>query len=124
MSKIDNVAVVTDFIEAWPRLDAEELAGYFAEDGCYHNMPTAPVTGRDNVRDMIAAFIASWTSTQWDILNIVGSGDVVIAERLDRTRVGDKSVDLPCTGVFEMRDGKIAMWRDYFDMGTFVKAMS
>jgi len=124
MTGIGNVAVVTEFIEAWSRLDADELASYFTDDGCYHNMPTGPVSGRGNVRDMIAAFTADWTATQWDLLNIVGSDDVVIAERLDRTQAGDKSVDLPCTGVFEMEDGKIKVWRDYFDLGTFVRAMS
>ena len=44
--------------------------------------------------------------------------------RLDRTQAGDKTVDLPCTGVFEMEDGKIKVWRDYFDLGTYVKGMS
>jgi limonene-1,2-epoxide hydrolase len=120
----DNVAIVTEFIEAWSRLDADELASYFSEDGCYHNMPIGPVAGRDNVRDLIAAFTADWTATQWELLNIVGSGDVVIAERVDRTQAGDKSVDLPCTGVFEMENGKIKVWRDYFDLGTFTTGMS
>jgi limonene-1,2-epoxide hydrolase len=73
---------------------------------------------------MIAAFTADWTATQWELLNIVGDGDVVIAERLDRTAAGDKQVDLPCTGVFEMENGKIKVWRDYFDLATFTTAMS
>ena len=47
----------------------------------------------------------------------------MIAERLDRTEAGEKNVDLPCTGVFEMRDGKIAVWRDYFDMATYGRGM-
>ena len=124
MTDHDNVAIITDFIQAWERLDPDELASYFAEDGCYHNMPVGPVAGRDNVRQMIAGFTKDWTATPWDILHIVGDGDVVIAERLDRTKAGDKGVDLPCTGVFEMEAGKIKVWRDYFDMGTFVKGMS
>ena len=124
LSANDNVAIITEFVEAWSRLDADELAGYFTEDGTYHNMPTGPVSGRDNVRGMIAAFTADWTEAQWDMLNIVGDGDVVIAERLDRIKAGDKAVDLPCTGVFEMESGKIKYWRDYFDIGTYVKAMS
>ena len=120
----DNVAIVRSFIEAWARLDPDELAAYFTEDGCYHNMPLKPVTGRDEVREMIRAFTADWTSTQWDLVHIAGDGDVVFAERLDRTTAGDRSVDLPCTGVFEMENGKIKIWRDYFDMGTFTQAMS
>ncbi len=124
MAGHDNVAIITEFIAAWSRLDADELAGYFTEDGTYHNMPAGPVSGRDRVRDFIAGFTKGWTSTTWDLLNIAADGDVVIAERLDRTVAGDRSVDLPCTGVFEMSEGRIKVWRDYFDMGTFVKAMS
>ena len=123
MAGTDNVAIITEFVAAWSRLDADELASYFTEDGCYHNMPVGPVTGRDNIRRMIAAFTADWTATEWDLLNIVGAGEVVIAERLDRTQVGEKAVDLPCTGVFEMENGKIKMWRDYFDMATFTQAI-
>ena len=73
---------------------------------------------------MIAGFIGSWTKTDWDILHLVSAGDVVIAERLDRTVAGEKGVDLPCTGVFEMENGKIKVWRDYFDLTTYMKAMS
>lgn len=119
-----NLAIVTEFVAAWSRLDPGELASYFTDDGCYHNIPVGPVCGRDAVQQMITGFTADWTATEWELLTIVGSGDVVIAERLDRTEAGDKSVDLPCTGVFEMRDGKIAMWRDYFDMNTYISAMS
>ncbi len=69
------------------------------------------------------------TTERWDrapqreILHLVSAGDVVMAERLDRTKAGDNGVDLPCTGVFEMESGKIKIWRDYFDLGTYVRAM-
>lgn len=119
----DNVATIREFIEAWSSLDADRLASYFTDDGVYHNMPAQPVAGRDNVRQFIAGFLATWTETQWDILNIMGEGDVVIAERLDRTKTTQGDVDLPCTGVFEMEDGRIKVWRDYFDIGTFMNAM-
>jgi len=82
-------------------------------------MPVGPISGRNNVRGMTA----DWTATQSDVPNIVGSGDIVIAERLDRTQAGGEAVDLPCTGVFEMENGKIRVWRDYFDIATFTKAI-
>jgi limonene-1,2-epoxide hydrolase len=117
-----NERIVRDFIAAWSRLDAEELGGFFSEDGVYHNMPAAPVAGRTAIVKFIRKFITTWTSTEWDILTIVTKGAVVIAERLDRTKIGAREVNLPCCGVFEMRDGKIRVWRDYFDMGAYVKA--
>ena len=120
----DNERVIREFIAAWSRLDPEELAGYFAEDGVYHNMPIGPVSGRDNVEEFIRGFVGSWTETTWEILNVVSSGGLVIAERLDRTRAGEKSVDLPCVGVFELEAGKIKIWRDYFDLATYQRALA
>jgi len=121
---MNNEQIIREFIEAWSRLDPAELASYFAEDGVYHNIPTGPVAGRENVQNMIAGFIAAWTETEWEILQLVSSGDVVMAERVDHTKAGDKVVDLPCTGVFELENGKIRVWRDYFDLATYVKGMS
>lgn len=119
----DNEQVIRNFIAAWSRLDVEELVQYFCEDGVYYNMPTQPVTGHAALRPFISAFVKGWTSTEWDVLNLVSKGDIVFAERLDRTLVGTKPVDLPCCGVFEMQDGRIKVWRDYFDMGTYVSAL-
>jgi limonene-1,2-epoxide hydrolase len=119
-----NEQIVRDFIAAWSRLDVDELVSFFTEDGVYHNMPMGPVAGRENVRRLIQGFLASWTATEWEIRHLVSAGDIVIAERVDRTRAGAKSVDLPCTGVFELEGGKIKAWRDYFDLGTYQRAMS
>ena len=118
-----NEQIIRDFIAAWSRLDAAELAAFFTEDGCYFNMPTQPVKGRENVENFIRGFMANWTETQWDLLNIAVVGDVVYTERLDRTKTTQGDVDLPCCGIFEMENGKIREWRDYFDLNTFMQAM-
>ena len=119
---MSNEQIVKDFIKAWSNLNADALVNYFTEDGTYHNMMLPPVTGHEALRGFIGNFLASWTKTDWDIINIVAEGDVVIVERLDRTQMGDASVDLPCTGVFIMENGKIKIWRDYFDLATFQNA--
>lgn len=120
----DNERIVRDFIDTWPSLDVEKIVSFFAEDGVYHNMPIAPIAGRAALRPFIAAFLKDWTKTNWDVLNIASAGDVVIAERVDHIHVGDKTVDLPCCGVFELENGKIKVWRDYFDLGTYTKALA
>lgn len=119
----NNEQIIRDFIAAWSRLDPAELAAFFAEDGCYFNMPTQPVKGRENVENFIRGFLANWTETQWDLLNIAAVGNVVYTERLDRTKTTQGDVDLPCCGIFEMENGKIKEWRDYFDLNTFMQAM-
>lgn len=119
-----NEQTIRDFIAAWSRLDVDELVGYFTPDGTYHNMPIRPVSGHQALTAFIGKFIENWDSTDWEILNLLTDGDVVMVERIDRTVVGGKPVDLPCFGIFEMQDGKIAVWRDYFDMTTYSKALA
>jgi limonene-1,2-epoxide hydrolase len=55
---------------------------------------------------------------------MAADGDVVLTERIDTFEMGGKDVVLPVMGVFEVRDGKIAAWRDYFDMATWTKQAS
>jgi limonene-1,2-epoxide hydrolase len=119
-----NEEIVRNFIAAWSRLDVDEIVAFFTPDGTYHNMMNKPVNGHDNLRRFIGGFIKDWTETNWDVLNIVSQGDIVMAERLDRTRLGAKSVDLPCCGVFELAGGKIRIWRDYFDLATYTRAIA
>jgi len=46
-----------------------------------------------------------------------------MVERIDITIVNGKEITLPCLGVFEMQDGKIIEWRDYFDLATYTNAL-
>ena len=118
----DNETIVRDFIAAWSKLDVSQLVNYFSPDGIYHNMPMQPISGHENLTNFIAAFLSNWDSTDWEVINLLADGDMVMVERIDRTVVGGKSVELPCFGCFELRDGKISVWRDYFDMATYTKA--
>jgi limonene-1,2-epoxide hydrolase len=119
----DNATIVREFMEAWTRLNAAELASFFADDGCYFNIPTQPIRGRRDIEKFIAGFVANWTRTKWEIVTLLSAGDVVMVERVDRTETRVGNVDLPCVGVFQMRNGKIEEWRDYFDLATYQKAM-
>lgn len=120
---MSNKQIIRQFIESWSSLDPQKLAEFFTEDGVYHNIPATAVSGKANVREFIKNFTADWTATNWEVISIVEDGDIVVAERVDKTKMGDKQVDLPCVGVFEMQDGKIRVWRDYFDLGTYMKAL-
>lgn len=120
----ENEKIIREFIAAWSRLGVDEIVSYFAEDGVYHNMPFRPVTGHGPLKAFVGNFLKDWTETNWEILTLVSSGDIVVAERLDRMRLGTQAVDLPCCGVFVMEGGKIKVWRDYFDMATYTRGIS
>ncbi len=117
----DNVQTVERFCAAFARRDSAELVEFFADGGVYHNMPMAPVTGKDAIKGVLDMFLGPAQSVEFVMLQIAGTGDVVLTERLDKFVLGGKTVELPVAGVFELKDGKITAWRDYFDMATWTK---
>lgn len=60
-----------------------------------------------------------------EILNIASAGDVVLTERIDRMHRADGSVVLDFAfrimGTFELRDGLIARYTDYYDSLGFAR---
>ena len=83
---MNNISTIRRFILAWSRLAPVELSEFFTDDGAYHNRPMQPVVGKENIKDFIAVFSASWIETDWQVLNIVEEGDTVFCERVDKTK--------------------------------------
>ncbi len=121
----DAEKVVTDFCNAWPRKNIDELLGFFTEDAVYHNIPMEPARGKAAIRAVINTFLPMAKSVQFKVLKSAGAGNVVFNERVDVFDLGaGKTISLPVAGVFEVSGGKIAAWRDYFDMAMYTKQMA
>ena len=108
-------AIVTLFCDAWSRLDPDELAGYFADDGVFHDIPRAPVLGRDAIHAAMTRICGALEGIEFETLHQVANGNVVINERVDHMESKRKLSERPAVGIFEIADGKIAAWRDYCD---------
>ena len=119
MGDIDSVALVRRFIEACVRADPDEFASYFTEDAIWWNSPWPPVKGRDAIRETLRRGAARMLALPWEIRHIVADDGIVLTERVDNFMVNGTRVSVPCMGVFELRDGKIAAWRDYWDLKQF-----
>jgi len=122
------IEVVRRFCAAWSdNIGAAELAAFFADNAVYHNIPLPPVTGREAIAKTIASFIRPGApgieSIEFRVLNIAADGPVVMTERVDVFKLPNKSFDLQVMGTFEVKDGKIEAWRDYFDMNQFTSRM-
>jgi len=61
---------------------------------------------------------------EFRVLNLVADGNVVMTERVDVFTLPNKAVELPVMGIFEVRDGKIAKWRDYFDLNQYMSQLA
>lgn len=123
MDSVESTALIRRFIEACVRADPDEFAAYFTEDAVWWNAPWEPIRGREAIRETLRRGAEQMKALPWEIRLIVADADVVFAERIDRFRVGDTRVSVPCVSVFELRDGKIAAWRDYWDLGRFERQL-
>jgi len=122
------IDVVRRFCAAWSNnAGTAELSAFFTDDAVYHNIPMAPITGRQAIANNIASFIRPGApgiqSIEFRVINIAANGPVVMTERVDVFKLPAKSFELPVMGTFEVRDGKISAWRDYFDLNQFTSRM-
>lgn len=120
----DPVQVVRDFCTAWEARDQQRILDAFTDDAVYHNIPMQPATGKDAIKALLGMILGPATEVEFEIVNIVESNDVVMTERVDTFYMGERKIVLPVMGVFEVVDGKIAAWRDYFDLNTWTKQAS
>ena len=112
---------VEAFIAAMVKMDFDTAVTYFAPDGEYTNIPMSTVRGPAGVREVLEPFFAPIHENEFIILRVAATGPTVFFERLDRHRLDHGWRELPVTGVFEVHDGLITVWRDYFDLMTAAK---
>ena len=116
----DPLAVVRSFCASWSSFDLEHLMGFFAKGAVYHNIPVEPVVGTDSIRATIEMFTAAATRIEFRVLHAVAEGPIVLTERLDVFELPNATIELPVMGTFEVRDGRITVWRDYFDLQQYL----
>ncbi|HJP64746.1 MAG TPA: limonene-1,2-epoxide hydrolase family protein [Actinomycetota bacterium] len=118
MSASDPAAVVQSFIHAVEQRRFDDAFELVTNDFVYDNVPLPTLEGVAAARVWLEGFLGFLDETEWVLHRVLVDGDVVVTERTDRFRMGDRWVELPVAGVWELRDGKIALWRDYFDVQT------
>jgi limonene-1,2-epoxide hydrolase len=121
----ENIETVLHFCEAFSRRNPDEILGFFSEDAVYHNMPMPPVQGKAGIKTVLDMFLKPAQSAEFIVLKIAeGDDGAVLTERLDKFALGGKNIELPVAGVFELSEGKISAWRDYFDMAAWTRQTS
>lgn len=121
---MSNTKIVMDFIDAWNRMDWDSVVAAFSEDVVYHNIPMEELRGKSVVAEFITTGM-DLKSVDWEVLSIAENGNKVLTERIDNFYLADgKTVSMPVMGTFEIADGQITAWRDYFDLATFTSQMA
>ena len=113
--------VVEAFLAAFAAIDFEPALTYVSADCEYTNIPMGTVTGPSGIREVLEPFMAPIHENEFIVLRKAATGQTVFLERLDRHRLDHGWRELPVNSVFEVDDGHITVWRDYFDLATAAK---
>ena len=119
----DFAALVRAFCAAWDQLDLDAALAMLADDIHYHNIPMPALDGIAAVEAYLRR-AAAFDSAAWEIVAIAANGSTVLTERVDRFLMNGQPIELPVMGTFEVRGGKIAAWRDYFDLADYQRQLA
>ncbi len=127
MSSMRPADIVLAFLGEWPKgLEQLKLSfeKWLSGDVQYENVGLTKTTTREAARTLIETFAPGLDNIDVQILAMAVDGDRVLNERVDYLRRGDGSVisTIRVMGIFVLRDGLIAEWRDYFDTAPFWEA--
>ena len=123
---MSNIDTVRAFVGHWNSGDMEAMYAICAEDVVWHNIPMEPFRGKAAMRAAVTRFMAEVEGCDWDIHAIADHAGTVLTERTDGFRLKDgRHAAIRVMGTFEFDEaGRIAAWRDYFDMGEFNRAFA
>jgi limonene-1,2-epoxide hydrolase len=119
LTPIDTVRA---FIAAWNANDMDQVVSFFADDVFYHNVPVEPIRGKAAVERYLKD-AGPWDRVDWQLLAIAANGATVLTERIDAFVIRGQHVSLPLMGAFEIENGRIKAWRDYFDLQMYVRQL-
>jgi len=103
------------------RLDFAAVAAHCTEDCSYEDVPfdAATAVGHDAIRAKLELGLATLERLPTTIHELVENGDTMMVERTEvwHHPTGERAT-LRVAALFKFRDGRITLWRDYWDAKT------
>jgi limonene-1,2-epoxide hydrolase len=110
------ITVVESFLGALQAKEFDRAVSLLADDVVYQNVPFPADRGKAAVVRTLKLFEKIVTDFEVRMRNIAAQGGTVLTERVDVLSGPLLYLDIKVCGTFEVRDGKIVLWRDYFDL--------
>jgi limonene-1,2-epoxide hydrolase len=116
--------IVNEFVRRLVGKDFDGACELVTPDIEYDNVPMGKNFGPEGVKSVFDLIAGNVDTVEFVVHRQLAVGNVVVNERTDRFQLNGAWVDLPVAGFFEVTDdGKISLWRDYFDMPTIMNGM-
>lgn len=119
----DPARVVESFLYALRDKDLDTADAALDDDVVYENVGYSRVRGRQRTMKLMRGL--SRPSVGFDVKfhRVAVDGTSVLTERTDVLSFGPFAASFWACGIFEVRDGRITLWRDYIDGIDFVKGI-
>lgn len=121
VAKNETEQLVLDFLHAayGEHMDVDAMTALMADDFVWQlHVPLSPVVvGRDAARSELEKHnsLSTGMIDGSEIRAIVSNTDTVVVERVDVNAMNGVAVTFHVTAIFEVRDGAITHWREYWD---------
>jgi limonene-1,2-epoxide hydrolase len=121
-SQIDNAHTVEVFLAALQDQDIDAAGAVLDEHLVYQNVGFPTIRGRARAMKLFRG-MEGRAGFEVKTHRIAVNGSTVLTERTDALVFGRVRLQFWVCGVFEVTNGRITLWRDYFDMFDFTKAL-
>jgi len=118
------MSIVREFERAFNRQDVAALVACFSPDGSYHDTFFGGHSGPDGLRGMFERMFREGRDYRWTMETVVETDTGAAAEWTFGYTVSDaiprsagRAVRFRGMSFFEKRDGRIAAYRESFDLG-------
>lgn len=118
---------VRAFLKAQSARDLEAMCGLCADDIVYQNEPlpaSKQIAGLEQFRQFFGSSPCIWCD-QAELRELRLAADevngVVLTERLDRFYIDGQWLEIPICGAFDVVDGRIQRWKDYWDYQSYAR---
>jgi limonene-1,2-epoxide hydrolase len=119
----DPVRIVEGFLYALQDEDWDTMAAAMDDNIVYQNVGMPIINGRHGALTFLRRGLDRPNAGfEVKIHRIAAEGASVLTERTDVVVFGGLRVQFWVCGVFEVRNGRITLWRDYFDYLDIFKA--
>lgn len=116
-----NTRTVEGFLNALQDADYDAASTALDDDLVYENVGLPTIHGRYRAMKLFRSMDGR-AAFEVKIHRIAADGAAVLTERTDALIFGPLRLQFWVCGVFEVHDGRITLWRDYFDFYDMFKA--
>jgi limonene-1,2-epoxide hydrolase len=118
---VENIRTVEGFLNALQDSDLEAAEAPLDDNLVYENVGLPTIHGRARAIKLFRR-MEGRAGFEVKIHRIAADGSAVLTERTDALIFGPLRLQFWICGVFEVHDGRITLWRDYFDFFDMFKA--